>query len=139
MEQIAIAGCVITIDAMGCQYEIADKIVEKGADYVFSLKGNHGNLHDAVEEYWSILDFDKPATQAEYIKFSSISTYDEKHGRKESRDYAVSDDVQWLREQFPQWMRNPFKLVQRSGFIRPSDPVISDQGILVYPGEARRL
>jgi len=103
LEQIAIAGCIITIDAMGCQYEIADKIVEEGADYVFSLKGNQGNLHDAVGEYWSMLNFDKPASQAEYIRFRSISTYDEKHGRKESRDYAVSDDVQWLREQFPQW------------------------------------
>jgi predicted transposase YbfD/YdcC len=40
LEQIAIAGCIITIDAMGCQYEIADKIVKKGADYVFSLKGS---------------------------------------------------------------------------------------------------
>src|SRR5215469_746345 len=88
LEQIAIAGCIITIDAMGCQYEIANKIVHKGADYVFSLKGNQGNLHEAVEEYWSMLDFDKPATEAPYIKFRTTSTYDEKHGRKETRDYA---------------------------------------------------
>jgi predicted transposase YbfD/YdcC len=102
-EVIAIADCIITIDAMGCQYEIADKIVKKGADYVFSLKGNQETLHDAVEEYWDMLDFNKPEVKAKYIRFRSVSTYEEKHGRKESRDYAVSDDVQWLHEQFPKW------------------------------------
>jgi len=103
LEQIAIAGCIVTIDAMGCQYEIADKIVKKEADYVFSLKGNQETLHDAVEEYWGMLDFNKPAAQAKYIRFRSVSTYEEKHGRKEARDYAVSDDVQWLHKQFPKW------------------------------------
>jgi predicted transposase YbfD/YdcC len=103
LEQIAIAGCIVTIDAMGCQYEIAEKIVEKKADYVLSLKGNQESLHEAVKEYWDMLDFDKPETQAKYIKFRTISTYDEKHGRKESRDYAISDDVQWLRKEFPKW------------------------------------
>jgi predicted transposase YbfD/YdcC len=89
---------------MGCQYEIAEKIVKKEADYVFSLKGNQESLHDAVKEYWDMLDFEKPAmAQARYIRFRSVSTYDEKHGRKETRDYAVSDDVQWLRKEFPLW------------------------------------
>jgi predicted transposase YbfD/YdcC len=103
LEQIAIEGCIITIDAMGCQYEIADKIVKKEADYVFSLKGNQENLHKAVKEYWDMLDFEKPATEANYIRFRSVSTYEEKHGRKETRDYAVSDDVTWLRKEFPLW------------------------------------
>ena len=103
LEQIAITGCIITIDAMGCQHEIANKIVEKQADYLFSLKGNQETLHEEVQEYWDMLDFNKPATQAKYIRFRTISTYDEKHGRKETRDYAVSDDVKWLRKQFPKW------------------------------------
>jgi len=103
LEQIAIAGCIITIDAMGCQHEIADKIVKKGADYVFSLKGNQESLHDAVKEYWDMLDFNKPESKAKHIRFRSVSTYDQKHGRKETRDYAASDDVNWLREQFPKW------------------------------------
>jgi predicted transposase YbfD/YdcC len=103
LEQIAITGCIITIDAMGCQYEIAGRIVKKEADYVFSLKGNQETLHEEVKEYWDMLDFNKPAVKAKYIKFRSVSTYEEKHGRKETRDYAVSDDVQWLHKQFPQW------------------------------------
>ncbi|GHU49059.1 hypothetical protein FACS1894200_07180 [Spirochaetia bacterium] len=40
LEKIALEGCIVTIDAMGCQYAIAEKIVSKKADYVFSLKGN---------------------------------------------------------------------------------------------------
>jgi predicted transposase YbfD/YdcC len=103
LEQMAIAGCIVTIDAMGCQHEIADKVVQKEADYVFSLKGNQETLHEAVKEYWDMLDFNRPAAQAKYIRFRTLSTYDEKHGRKETRDYAVSDDVGWLRKQFPKW------------------------------------
>jgi predicted transposase YbfD/YdcC len=103
LEQIAIDGCIITIDAMGCQYEIANKIVKKKADYMFSLKGNQSALHTEVKDYWDGLDFDKSAKEASYITFRSASTYEEKHGRKETRDYAVSDDVAWLVKQFPQW------------------------------------
>jgi hypothetical protein len=52
LESIAIEGSIVTIDAMGCRYDIADKIVgEKKGDYVFSLKGNQGNLNDVVKEY----------------------------------------------------------------------------------------
>jgi hypothetical protein len=40
LEKLALAGCIVTIDAMGCQYKIADQIVGKKADYLFSLKGN---------------------------------------------------------------------------------------------------
>jgi predicted transposase YbfD/YdcC len=103
LEQIAVAGCIVTIDAMGCQYEIADKIVKKEADYVFSLKGNQGILHEEVKDYWDALDFNKPESQAKYIVFNTFSTYEEKRGRKETRDYAISDDVAWLHKQFPQW------------------------------------
>ncbi|MHC6204172.1 ISAs1 family transposase [Breznakiellaceae bacterium SP9] len=104
LEKIALEGCIVTIDAMGCQYAIAEQIVSKKADYVFSLKGNQGNLHEAVEEYWEGLDFNAPASEQErHIQFNSSSTYDTGHGREEYRDYAVSDDVAWLRKEFPLW------------------------------------
>jgi hypothetical protein len=44
-------GCIVTLDAMGCQRAIAERIVEQGGDYVLGLKGNQGSLHEAVEEY----------------------------------------------------------------------------------------
>lgn len=62
---------------------------EKGADYVVSLKGNQGTLHDAVKKYWDMLDFNKSSAQAASIKFRTTSRYEEKHRRKESRDYGT--------------------------------------------------
>lgn len=53
LDRLALEGCVVTIDAMGCQKEIARKIVEdKKADYALSLKGNHGDLHDDVKLFF---------------------------------------------------------------------------------------
>lgn len=112
LDKIAIEGSIISIDAMGCQYEIADKIVKKKADYLFSLKGNQGNLHEDVKEYYDDFDFGKPASTMKYISFKSVSTHDEKHGRIEDRDYAISDDVQWLRERHPRW-----KTIQSIGIV----------------------
>jgi predicted transposase YbfD/YdcC len=46
-------GCIVTIDAMGCQRALAENIVDQGGDYVLGLKGNQGALHEAVEEYFT--------------------------------------------------------------------------------------
>lgn len=51
LDNIEIKGAVVTIDAAGCQREIAKKIIDGGADYVISLKGNQGTLHNAVRDY----------------------------------------------------------------------------------------
>jgi predicted transposase YbfD/YdcC len=51
LEQVELKGSVVTIDAAGCQKEIAAKIVERGGDYCLALKGNQGNLHAAVAEH----------------------------------------------------------------------------------------
>src|SRR5262249_30424684 len=52
LDLITVKGAVVTIDAMGCQKEIAAKIVEKGADYVLALKGNQGSLKEDVELFF---------------------------------------------------------------------------------------
>lgn len=49
---LEIEGCIVTIDARGCQKEIVAQIVEQGADYCLSLKGNQGRLHEEVREYF---------------------------------------------------------------------------------------
>src|ERR1700688_3727985 len=49
LDMLAVEGAIVTIDAMGCQRAIAQKIIEKKADYVFGLKGNQGSLRDDVE------------------------------------------------------------------------------------------
>jgi predicted transposase YbfD/YdcC len=115
LEKLALEGCIVTIDAMGCQYKIADQIVKQKADYLFSLKGNQETLHQDVQEYYEGLDFSSPAGKDKHIQFHSVSTHDEKHGRIEDRDYAVSDDVGWLRERHPDW-----KTIRSIGVVESS-------------------
>ena len=112
LDKIALEGCIVSIDAMGCQYEIGEKIVKKKADYLFSLKGNQGNLHEDIKEYFEDFDFNKPAKAMKRISFKTTSTHEEKHGRKEDRDYAVSDDIGWLHQRHPKW-----KTIRSIGFV----------------------
>jgi len=91
---IDIAGCIVTIEAIGCQKEIVKEIVEKGADYVVSLKGNQGNLHKEIKDY---LDW------AERIGFKEMTsdycrTLEKGHGRIEERRCWVTEEVGWLKE-----------------------------------------
>ena len=94
LDWLDVKGHIVTIDAMGCQYAIADQIVKKEGDYIFSLKGNQGNLSDDVRLYFE----DK-----KHIKFSSHTDYDKGHGRIETRECAVVNDVEWLRESHKNW------------------------------------
>jgi predicted transposase YbfD/YdcC len=85
-------GCIVTIDAMGCQREIVQQIAEQGADYVISLKGNQGTLYTDVKEY---LDW------AERIGFKQIAydtyqTLEKDHGRIEERRCWITTEIDWL-------------------------------------------
>lgn len=89
---LSLKGCIVTIDAMGCQKEIVEQIVEQKADYVISLKGNQGNLHKDVADYF---------TWAEKVKFRELEydffeTVEKGHGRIETRRCFVTEDVDWL-------------------------------------------
>jgi predicted transposase YbfD/YdcC len=95
---IALKGAIVTIDAMGCQYKIANQIVEAGGDYLFSLKGNQETLCDDVEEYFKDLDFERPEPEVQVYQDFEID-----HGRAERRKHGVTGDVQWLIERHPLW------------------------------------
>ncbi len=53
---LELKGCLATIDAMGCQRDIAKQIIEYDGDYVLSLKGNQGTLHEAVRDFFTIAE-----------------------------------------------------------------------------------
>jgi predicted transposase YbfD/YdcC len=92
LELLSIKGCTITIDAMGCQREIAETIIKKEADYVLALKGNQPELHRAVGEYFdALLDPKQHLTNFAYLR-----TVDADHGRIETRQHWVTDDIAWL-------------------------------------------
>lgn len=83
LDRVDVSGAVVTIDAMGCQKNIAEKIIKGGGDYVLALKGNQGTLHEAVEEFFSQHLEDDFAR----VSVSRLQTEDKKHGRTEQRYY----------------------------------------------------
>ena len=93
-------GAIVTIDAMGCQKAIAAQIIEGQGDYVLSLKGNQGQLHEDVELFLeSAYAKDFAGTAHDYHE-----TLDKGHGRIEVRRYWITDQIEWL-EQQAAWAR----------------------------------
>jgi len=86
-----ISGCIVTIDAMGCQKEIARQIIAKRGDYVLALKGNQEGLHQAVIDLFA----DAGANgfyhkdPARRIEHETYETLEKDHGRIEKRRYTL--------------------------------------------------
>jgi predicted transposase YbfD/YdcC len=98
LEMIALRGCIVTSDAMGCQYKIADQIVDSGADYLFSLKENQETRYEDVKEYFQDLDFSHPPAD-----IPVTDRVDVDHGRIERRKAGITAEVGWLVERHPAW------------------------------------
>ena len=94
LEMLAIEGAIVTIDAMGCQRDIAQKIIDKKADYVLALKGNQGSLCKDVELFVA----EQQARGFKDSKISRDTTIDGDHGRIETRTTTVIHDVAWLQD-----------------------------------------
>nr|WP_052700723.1 ISAs1 family transposase [Methylocucumis oryzae] len=89
---LGIKGCIITIDAMGCQTDIAAQIIEQGGDYSLGLKGNQESLHKAVEDYFMTAK----AADFKAVKYDYAEEIDKEHGRLEIRRYWVCEDLTTL-------------------------------------------
>lgn len=87
-----IENCIITIDAMGTQKNIARVIVDNKGDYVLALKENHKNLHEDVKEI-----FQEPENISKMkINYDYHKTVEKAHGRIEKRECYVTSDIKWL-------------------------------------------
>lgn len=85
LELITISGCTVTIDAMGCQKEIASKIIEKQADYILAVKGNQKQLHQNIKD------------EFKFSKSVEIDIDQElDHGRIETRKCSVITDFKFI-------------------------------------------
>lgn len=91
LEVLALKGCIITIDAMGCQTNIAQAIIDKEADYVLAVKDNQGTLHQNIEDSFRFI---KPAMSHQDV--------DVDHGRVETRTCSVIDDLTMI-ENIQRW------------------------------------
>lgn len=102
LEMLELKGCIVTIDAIGTQKTIAEKIIEKEADYVLALKGNQGNLHEDIQLYFE----ETPEEELSKPPFDYHKTFVKDHGRIEKREYWVTDDIDWLQ------MKDEWKKIQ---------------------------
>ena len=100
LDLLDIKGAIITVDAMHCQKETIERIIDNGAEYVVQLKGNQGNFHKDVyamfdDNYMDIADKD-----CEYEKHSTI---EKSHGRIEKRTCYVLNEVEFFTDYLGDW------------------------------------
>ena len=84
LDLLEIKGCLVTINAMGCQRKIAEKIVKKEGNYLLAVKGNQGKLQDAFEHHF-------PLHKLQRWSGDSYTTTEKSHGRTETRMHIVSE------------------------------------------------
>lgn len=92
LDLINIENCIITIDAMGCQKEIAKKIIEKNGHYCFAVKENKKNFYLDIKDYFNFI-------LNETLEKENLITYvttDKDHGRIERREHYIVYDIEWL-------------------------------------------
>jgi predicted transposase YbfD/YdcC len=94
IDMLAIEGAILTIDAMGCERDIAQMVIDKKADFVLALKGNQGSLRDDAELFVT----EQKASGFVDAEISRDTTVDGDHGRIETRTTTVIHDVEWLQQ-----------------------------------------
>ena len=88
LDLLIIKGNLVSIDAMGCQKAIAEKIISKNADYLLALKGNQNALLEEVRDYFGSKDCLKNC--------AVVTRMDKGHGRIEKRTCYATSDVSWI-------------------------------------------
>ncbi len=122
LDLLDVKGCLITIDAMGCQKKIAQKIRDKEADYLLAAKGNQGMLEQAFDDYFRmdmLQDFDG----------SSYSTQEKSHGRIETRVALVNRDLSVLGDIEHEWPG--LKSMGLVASIRQESAVATEQDVSI--------
>lgn len=92
LEMLEISGCIVTIDAMGTQTEIASEIVNRGADYILSLKANQTSLYNDVKLFLDDIKKDKDIQNSDFYHLS----VEKSHGRIVKRECIVHEEIGWL-------------------------------------------
>jgi predicted transposase YbfD/YdcC len=88
LDKLNLKNSIITIDAMGCQRNIAEKIIAQKADYILALKGNQKHLHEAVKNYCKINCF-----SADSSIIPTVDYFDDSHGRQVQRRAFVCPEA----------------------------------------------
>lgn len=138
LQMIAVAGCIVTVDSMGCQVEVAQTCVDRGADYVLALKENQPHLYADVETLFTDLDHSSTGSYS----YDYASSFDKSHGRAERRQcwtIATPDVLQHLRGA-NRWPKLACVVRVRRHYKDGDQPKTEDRFFLSsLPGDARHL
>jgi predicted transposase YbfD/YdcC len=103
LRALELSGCIVTIDAMGCQKKIAQEIIESDADYVLALKGNQETVHNEVKTFLDAALAEKQGSRlpgeklsAAAVRLAFVETVEKDHGRIEIRRYYQSAELDWF-------------------------------------------
>ena len=115
LDTLVLKGCIVTMDALGCQTDVAAKIVTQGGDYVLAVKDNQKNLSQAIIEFFDT---------AEVLAFRNIdvekrTTIEKNHGRIETRRAVFVPDVSWMDKP----MRENWKKLAAIGMIESEQEI----------------
>lgn len=98
---LTLDGAIVTIDAIGCQTAIARQIVEQGGDYVLPVKGNQGNLHKDVVDWFERVQ----AKRFSGEQYDLYETQETEHGRQDTRRYWVLTNIDAI-PALKQWVKS---------------------------------
>ena len=115
LDTLVLKGCIVTMDALGCQTDVAEKIVAQGGDYVLAVKNNQKNLSQAIVEFFDTaetLDF-------RHIDVQKRSLTEKDHGRLETRRAVFVANVSWMDKP----MRDGWKKLGAVGMIEAEQEI----------------
>jgi len=92
LKLLELKGCIVTIDAMGCQKTIAQSIIDKGGDYILALKGNQGALHRGAQIAFEVAE----GRRFKGLLYDRYEETSKGHGRIETRCYESLHDSDWF-------------------------------------------
>ncbi|MCP4184542.1 MAG: ISAs1 family transposase [Hyphomicrobiales bacterium] len=138
LNQLYLKGCIVTLDAMGCQKAIAETIIERGADYVLPVKGNQGNLEADLQDWFDYAQ----QTQFKETPHTYAKTINKGHGRIEIREcWAIDDPLtfDYIRH-FEGWTGlRSIALVRRERRVKEQVSVETQLYISSLPADAERI
>ena len=103
-------NCVVTADAMNCQYEIANSIIEKNGNYVLALKGNKGDLYEDIKDYFDEKTIEQIIAKNELYR----KTIEKAHSQIETREYFLILDIDYIKKN----KGNKYKKLTSIGLVR---------------------
>lgn len=134
IEKLCIKGCTVTMDAMGCQRDIARQIIDKGGDYLLCVKGNQSGLYESLSEFFHDCGDFKD------VEHDYFATLEKGHGRIEERKcWAVEGEAKWLGLEKDWKNIRTISMIERKRTIRGKTSAELSYYISSLPGDAKRI